>query len=218
MTYWTIPRIWEGVTCVIIGGGPSAADIDKKLLIGPKVIGVNDAYKDFPCHLAYWKDCNWYTQLAWKDRPELGINQDVLKYFIGLKVTSCQNFLDEPDIHVLRRGRRDHLERDPNFITHCGHAGAEALALAIMLGCRTILLAGFDMRAPDGKHNYHDNHTREIPESIYEDYFVTPFEALATDAEKLGVTIFNCTIGSALDTFHIVPMDEVLNADGSLRT
>ena len=86
-----------------------------------------------------------------------------------------------------------------------------------MLGCNPIVLVGFDMKTEKGKHNWHDNHTREMPDDIYENYYMRPFYPLAKDAKELGVSIINCTIGSALDTFPIVALEEVLNADGSLR-
>ena len=210
MGYWKIPRIWEGVTCCILGGGPSLTQVNFNLVLQCRVIAVNDAYKLAQFDCCYFKDKNWYDQAAFKDYPEAGPNSQYLRRFGGLKVTSCEGLLEEPDIKTLRRGRRNYLERDPSFITHGSNAGAEALALAIMLGCNMILLVGFDMKAPNGKHNWHDNHVRQMPESVYKDQYTQPFETLAKDASKLGVTIINCTIGSALCTFPIVPMEEVL--------
>lgn len=217
MDYWTIPRIWEGETCVILGGGRSLSQVNLKLLSKSRVIAINDAYKLGQWDCCYFKDDNWYYQDAFKDHPETGTNEDHLKRFKGLKITSCSVDLEDKDIKYMQRGRRDHLERDPNFITYACNAGAEATGLAIMMGCDPIVLVGFDMKTENGKHNWHDNHVREIPASIYEDYFMTPFRALAKDAKELGVSIINCTIGSALDTFLIVALEEVFNADGSLR-
>lgn len=222
MPRWTIPRIWEGETSVIIGGGPSAATVNFDLIKHLKVISINDAYKDQDTYeprtwidCAYWKDCGWYDkQYAFAEQEDLGTNRMFLTRFKGLKVTSCEDYMGDPDVKVLRKGRRNRLERDPNFITHCNNGGAEALALDIMFGSKTILLIGFDMRAVDGKHNYHSNHIRAVPDTHYEEYYRLPFEALVRDARDLGVNIFNCTLGSALDTFPIVPLEEVLNAEG----
>jgi len=217
MDYWTIPRIWEGETCVILGGGLSLSQVNLKLLSKCRVIAVNDAYKLGQWDLCYFKDGNWLDQDAFKDHPEAGSNRDHLANFKGLKVTSSNESLNEPDIQVLQRGRRERLELDPNFITYCCNAGAEAMALAIMMGCNLIVLTAFDMRVVDGKHNWHDNHTREMPDDIYKEYYMRPFHPLSKDAKKLGVSIINCTIGSALGTFPIVALEEVFNADGSLR-
>lgn len=216
--YWSIPRIWEGATSVILGGGPSLAQVNFNLISKLRVTAINDAYKIAQWDCMYFKDYNWYIQPAFKDYPEGEINRDHLKRFGGLKITSEEKCLGEQGIKVLRRGRRDYLERDPNFITHACNAGAEALALNIMFGATTILLSGFDMRVINGKHNWHPNHLREITPTIYEDYFMAPFASLAQDAKSLGVDIFNCTKGSALDIFPIVDMEEVINADGSLCT
>ncbi len=216
--YWTIPRIWEREPCVILGGGRSLSQVNLKLLTKCRVIAVNDAYKLGQWDMCYFKDGNWFDkQDAFKDRPEAGTNRDHLLNFKGLKVTSSNEDLNDPNIHVLQRGRRERLERDPNFITHCNNAGAEAMALAIMIGCNPIVLCAFDMKVEKGKHNWHNNHTREMPESIYADYYMSPFRALAKDAKSLRVSIINCTIGSALDTFPIVALERVFDADGSLR-
>jgi hypothetical protein len=220
MSYWTIPRIWEGKTCVILGGGPSLDEVDFSLLEGLKVIAVNDVYKDEETReirkgidCVYWKDKCWYDQLAFKDYPELGPNRFILTMFKGLKVTSCENYLEDLDVLVLRRGRRQRLERDPEFITHSNNAGAEALALSTMLGCKMVLLLGFDMKTVNGRHNYHENHVREIPENIYDDYFIGAFEVLSRDLEEIGVRVINCTPNSALKVFPIVPLEEVINAE-----
>lgn len=213
MSHWTIPEIWKGETSIILGGGLSLAQLDFNLVRQYKVIAVNDAYKLAQWDICYFKDDNWYYQDAFKDHPESGHNGEHLKRFEGLKITSCVGLVDEPNIKVLKRGRRNHLDLDREFITHCSNAGAEALALAIMLGVNTILLAGFDMKKVNGKHNWHDNHIREMPDSIYEDQFMHPFKTLAIGAKARGVEIINCTIGSALSIFPIVPMEEVLNAD-----
>jgi len=217
MSYWTIPEIWKGETCVILGGGLSLSQVDLSLIAQCRVIATNDAYKLAQWDCCYFKDSNWYYQDAFKDHPELGANQEHLKLFKGLKVTSAEGLVDEPDIKVLKRGRRNHLEQDREFITHCNNTGAEALALAIMFGSSLILLAGFDMRKVNGKHNWHDNHERKMPESIYKDQFMHPFKTLAIGAKTHGVEIINCTIGSALGIFPIVPMEEVLNADRRMR-
>ncbi len=202
---------------MILGGGRSLSQANLKLLSQSRVIAINDAYKLAQWDMCYFKDGNWYYQNAFKDRPEAGSNADNLKNFKGLKVTSCSDDIEEEDILRLQRGRRDHLERDPRFITHCNNAGAEAVALAIMLGCNLLVLVGFDMRQVDGRHNYHENHEREMPDSIYSEYYMKPFSSLSQAAKELGVDIINCTIGSALDTFPIVALEEVFNADGSLR-
>ena len=217
MSYWRIPRIWVDEPCVILGGGPSLPQVNLKLLAQSRVIAVNDAYKLGSWDLCYFKDGHWFDQDAFKDHPEAGSNRDHLHNFKGLKVTSSNEALNAPDIYVLQRGRRERLDRDPNFITYCCNAGAEAMALAIMMGCNPIVLTAFDMKTEKGKHNWHDNHIRKMPESIYAEYYMRPFRALAKDAKELGVSIINCTIGSALDTFTIVALEEVFNADGSLR-
>ncbi len=213
MSYWTIPEIWRGATCCILGGGLGLAQTNFALVTQCRVIATNDAYQLAQWDCCYFKDENWYYQDAFRDHPEAGANQEHLKRFGGLKVTSAEKLVDEPGIKVLRRGRRNHLELDREFMTHCNNTGAEALSLAIMFGAKTILLVGFDMRKVKGKHNWHDNHLRKMPESIYQDQFMHPFKTLAIGAKERGVEIINCTIGSALDIFPIVPIEEVLNAD-----
>ena len=217
MQHWSIPEIWIGETCVILGGGPSLSQLDLSLLSGYKVIGVNDTYKLGQWDICYFKDANWYFQEAFKGHPPH--NGELLLDFHGWKITSCntQSVMHEPGIKTIHRGRRDHLDLDRNFLTHCNNAGAEALALAIMLGSKTIALVGFDMKPLKGKHNWHLNHVKKMPESIYADYYMRPFKMLAKGAEKKGVSIYNCTLGSALTIFPIVPVERILNADRRMR-
>ncbi len=217
MQHWSIPEIWIGETCVILGGGPSLSQLDLSLLSGYKVIGVNDTYKLGQWDICYFKDANWYFQEAFKGHPPH--NGELLLDFHGWKITSCntQSVMHEPGIKTIHRGRRDHLDLDRNFLTHCNNAGAEALALAIMLGAQTIALVGFDMKPLKGKHNWHLNHVKEMPESIYKDYYMHPFKVLKKGADKKGVNIYNCTLGSALTIFSIVPVERILNADRRMR-
>ncbi len=80
MGYWTIPRIWEGEPCVILGGGRSLSQVNLKLLTKSRVIAVNDAYKLGQWDLCYFKDGNWYYQAAFKNRPEAGTNGENLAH------------------------------------------------------------------------------------------------------------------------------------------
>ena len=52
---WTPPKIWEGQTAFIIGGGPSINDLDMDLIKDRRVIGTNNAYQ-----MGGWVDICWF--------------------------------------------------------------------------------------------------------------------------------------------------------------
>ena len=75
--WWKIPKIWEGQTCYILGGGPSLTRMNLDLIKGKHIIGVNNAYR-----LGDWVDICWYGDCRWFDW-----HQHHLRYFPGFVAT-----------------------------------------------------------------------------------------------------------------------------------
>lgn len=198
---WTIPKMWPDSTVVVLGGGPSLADVDLTRLNGHRVIAVNNAYELGPWEVMFFGDPIWYR---WAH------NRVGLSDFCGLKITSNIEHENEPGIKVVRRGIRGQLSDDPSLITWGVNSGLAAITLAYQFGARRVLLLGFDFRFVDGKANYHDEHKREIRSTLFEDRFHVQFKQLAPQLEKKGVEVINCTPESALDVFPIMPLEDVL--------
>ena len=207
---WNIPRIWEGATCFILGGGPSLSKVPFEQLHDKRVIALNDAYKLHQWDCMYFKDKIWYNResSANDSRP----NSEVLHTFAGLKVTSCEQLLGEKGLKVCGRGERDGIEPRLNYLCKGASAGQEAINLAVRLGVAKIALLGYDMRVVDKRHNWHSNHRREIPVSVYTDKFIPKFRGLQESALDVGVEVVNCTEDSGLKEFPYESLDQILHS------
>lgn len=198
---WEVPELWKDRTVYILGGGPSLDGFDFERLKGERVIAVNNAYMPGRAPWApvlYFMDWGWY-----------GIHKNALAKWSGLKITSADKCKNEPGIKVVRWRHRLGLDDDPRFMTRGTCSGFGAISIAAKLGGKKIILFGFDMRVVDGRHNYHNEHFREIKTEIYVNNFIRPFESFVKAAEERGIEIINATPGSALPSFPIVDPEEV---------
>jgi len=168
---WTIPRMWENETCIVIGGGasvPRQFDVPESIIqnvfrgnLSPAVyspymasihnehiIAVNMAFK-----LGSWIDVLFFGDGGfWKK------NKDDILSFNGLRVTCAT----EEDTNYF--GKVHRVYRDPKvrqgISTRSGciswnhNSGAAAINFAVHTGVKRIILLGFDMKL-DSDNNQH---------------------------------------------------------------
>ncbi len=180
---WKPPRIWQGGTCWIIGGGPSIfqqfnvpSKLQNKLknrevdlsslssymscLHNRHVIGINLAYKlgnwiDF---LAFG-DGSWFLEHRW----------ELAKYSM-FKVSFSPRQYDWGDNNVERiksmvrnRSYKYGINTEPGYISWNSNTGAAAVSLAYQLGAKRIILVGFDMDVDeDGDTHWHGCHWEKV--------------------------------------------------------
>ena len=91
---------------------------------------------------------------------------------------------------------------------HFGNnSGYQAINLAYLLGAKSIILLGFDMKRQAGKthffgdHPYHKNH--QGPNDEVMQRWCRNFVQLAADLEQEGVKVYNCSRETALKAFEI---------------
>lgn len=98
-----------------------------------------------------------------------------------------------------------------NNLLHLGHSsGFAAVGLALLRGAKEIYLLGYDMGKVNNKaHFFGDYPEVLVKESPYEK-FIMDFVVSKDDLELFSATITNCTTGSNLDCFPIVPIREAL--------
>ncbi len=179
----------------LIGGGPSAADLDTASLSG-LVIGINDAGLVKPCHA-------WFTldhRYALEARSRL----------LGLP--------SSVDVHVCAMHRNFHhfehwrarLWRRVHTAAPClagdalssgppptpGCSGYAAINLAAALGAREIYLHGYDFGEP---YRYFFN-SEPFPRKLVPDV-VRSFTPLAREYERLGIRVINCNPESKIRAF-----------------
>jgi hypothetical protein len=169
--YWDVPEIWPGETVVIVGGGPSLRNYDWEALHELKnnkkfrVIGVNDAFRlGSIIDICFFGDDKW-----WLNRRTL------LTSFRGLCVSliPCNKDANaRPSwVKMLRRdasrpfGITDAKRQGRDTIAFNTNSGTAAVGLAVLLGCKKIILLGFDMdteKSSNGidTHNWHNYHER----------------------------------------------------------
>ncbi|MGE3932362.1 MAG: hypothetical protein AB7F67_03880 [Rhodospirillaceae bacterium] len=222
--FWPVPPLWAGDTVLILGGGPSLADLAPRLDKGPlnplpswegaggggasrvRVLAINDAFL-----LAPWADALYFCDLRWwhgvQNRPHLKRPFDA---FPGLVVTldNLQLRDRDPRIRCLanmgwdeKAGHTGLFDR-PWGVFHGRNSGYQAIHLAVHAGARRILLAGYDMRpAPDGRANWHRNHETPANPGAYDAVMLPSFPFLAAACAARGVEVINVTPGSALTAF-----------------
>lgn len=219
MKLWSVPRHWEGETCAVLGSGPSmSAAVAEQIRGRCRTIAVNnqgvrvvDKRGRATPALAPWADVLYAAdRLWWRNNGEEAAK------FAGIKATILPNGHRELEVHVddcriLGNGgahgfddRQDHLRTGWN-------SGYQAVHLAAHFGARRILLCGFDMHAKQGEHWHADHRWRAGHESRYQ-IFINAFTAAAPEYASRGISVVNCTPGSALKCFPAVTLEEGLDA------
>ncbi|MHA1809355.1 MAG: hypothetical protein ACTSYH_03480 [Candidatus Heimdallarchaeaceae archaeon] len=203
---WNPPRMWEGKTAFILGGGPSLLDVELGPLKSKRVIGVNNAFE-----LGDWVDVCWFGDCRW-----FNWNKENLQKYKGLVATCCKNknIVGVKWVKYVERGKAAGIDERPGKISWNSNSGASAINLAYHFGVKRIVLLGFDMHVDnDGNHNWHDKHKSQRPkDSVYATRFMKRFPAISYDAKRLKLEILNATEGTALpeSIFPHVKLEEVL--------
>lgn len=102
------------------------------------------------------------------------------------------------------------LSEIPNGIHTGSNGGYQAINIAVLAGAKRILLIGYDMHYPSGKSHWHRGHPMKTPEVYYSEY-AKKFKTAIPQLARLGVEVINCSIGSKLTCFPIMPLGEALS-------
>lgn len=132
----------------------------------------------------------------------------------GMKIVSCcehASLKNIPDITFYSRDlqHRYGLTKRQGYISWNGSSGAAAINLAYLMGAKTVVLLGFDMRRVEGEKNWHSDH-KESPVASPFSRHLKAFSIIKQDAEKVGLRIVNATPESAIREFPIVSLEEML--------
>lgn len=214
---------WKGQTAVILGGGPSLTIEQVELVRDAAVrcIAVNDTYL-----LAPWADVQYAADIRWHKWQEQGVPKTSLglsgeevrdrwSRFQGQKC-SIENFsgIHADEIHVLKNAHGTNhgfgLSMDFRKLVTGRNSGFQALNLAVLAGAQRILLLGFDGQpASDGKGHWFGEHPMPTPPAAYQQYRQA-MSAAENLLIEVGVDVFNCSPGSAIDSFPKLTLSEVL--------
>lgn len=217
MSEWKVPYAHPQGIAFIYGGGPSLRSIDVPAFtrirnIGPREcvhIALNEAYRLSPLmDYIYFHDSHWYLGAASKSRE---FAEHRAKKVTVSPVPEVRTALG---IHALIRGNRAGLSRDPSTLSHGNNAGYTAINLAYLLGCTDIILFGYDMGVSHaGEANWHTHYTElgyPIREDVYARNYLQHFPLLASELAKEDVHVWNTSLGSRLDVFPRIPVEDIL--------
>ena len=229
---WQIPPIWQDGECWIIGGGPSVPRVfdvpddviqqvlQKQLPVSAyspylfrihdrHVIAVNMAFR-----LGTWVDLVWFGDSGFyrKNRKEL---LEFPKPKIGCSAR-IQNYVEQDNLKWVPKDKRKAygITTRKNHISWNANSGSSAINLAYHLGCRRIILLGFDMNRIGTQQHWHSEYRasnrpledRKLPFSRHS----KGFGDIAKDAKRLGVEILNVSPISEIKELQKVKLEDVL--------
>lgn len=146
----------------------------------------------------------WADVLYHGDAPWWGYHaQEALK-FEGLKLT-VDKMVKYRSVRILKETGVEGYDPTPGCVRTGNNSGYQAIHVAIQAGAKRILMLGFDMR-PGHFFGRHPMPLRNTDPSSFE-VFKKRFPAL----RGRGAEIINCTPGSALQCFPMMPLAEALN-------
>jgi hypothetical protein len=209
--YASVERVWPGETFVCVGTGPSLTARDVDFCRGKaRVIAINDAYKLAPwADVLYACDNKWW---GWADKNYKG--QHPTFHSCTAHTTGHKYGLKPyPGVRLLRGnepGLDYGLSLDPGVLRTGFNSGYQAINLAVLFGAVRVVLLGYDMRvdkkrARDHFFGQHPDHTVPAVGAC-----LTAFKTLVKPLQHAGVEIINCTPGSALQSFSMRSLAEVL--------
>lgn len=210
--FWCPPRIWEGQTVFVIGGGPSLQDQDLSGIHDKPVLGIN-----FAATLGRWVDVVYgMDRIFWAGRPDEESDEGFIHWLRRVehpcwRVSPCRALAPYKDIKILKVEQRLGIDTRPGYVANWKHSGHGAINLAVNLGAKRIVLLGFDMRHdPERGHNWHEWSPKEPPKDVYEEGFVSVLESTVEPLEELGVEVVNATPRTNLDLWPTVTLREEL--------
>ena len=204
--FWAPDLAFEGMTVVLIGGGPSHGRLDLRLLTGHRFIAINSSCRKVQ-PIATAEDILYFTDNSWSEHyPAL------LQGWPGPIVTSNRNTkarlgdaVRRLDISALTAAMQVVSDR---VQASSGHSAA---CLAAIMGARRIVLVGFEGQAVDGRTHGHADY-RQHDTGIFVARFLPGWRSLAPAFERMGVEIVNATpaADSAIRDFRFASLTEAL--------
>lgn len=214
VTLQKISPDWQDEPCLVMAPGPSlTADVVRRArfarwMDGWRAIAVNDSYKVTPwadalyaSDLLWWrvhKDCNGFKGEKWSTHTPFSDHIDD-------KSEAVKNW----GVKVVSGAPVQSFSTNPKVIHWGSNSGFQAINLAILKGCKRIVLIGFDMRRVNGEAHFFGEHPQGLSQRHDYGGFIPDFNAAAKKLPD-GVEILNATEGSALKCFPFVSLDEAL--------
>jgi hypothetical protein len=172
-----------------------------------QVIAVNDAYKVMPwADAMYAADNRWWELRKGTDfKGEKWACHEHEGIHAGSSGNDKRAMADEYGLNIVCGRYGSEFSTDPTYINYGDNSGFQAVNLALLFGCKRIVLVGFDMRGghffgdyKDGLHNASDE-----TYAGYAKKFAHAAKHLPAD-----VSIVNATSGSAMKCFPMMSFED----------
>ena len=220
--------MWDGGTCIIIGGGTSLIDqfqipmeVVEKVYTGQVNASVYSPYLSLihdqhiiAVNMSYQLG-NWIDVLFFGDDGFWKTRRDEIIAFQGLRVSFESEKIRDSRIKLVARNprKKQGITFEPaGLLSWNFNSGAAAINLAIQFGAKKIILLGFDMHLDvNNNQHWHKVYTsplNSIKESMKK--HLQGFPVIAKDVEGTGIEIINCSPNSTIQCFQKANIWEVL--------
>ena len=194
---------WRGHTAVVVASGPSLTDEQITLIEHSVVftIAVNNSYAKLQHpDVVYACDYLWWKLNHMKAKQNIPRRQMWTQDRAAAEQFQLSHIQWEGKDGLGKRGLRVN-----------GNSGAGAINLAYHFGARRILLVGMDMKpGPNGEKHWHPDHPKPLVQGQQFEEWRKKMGVLAADLKTEGVTVVNCTPGSALTCFPMGDLEQEL--------
>lgn len=202
----TVRPRWQ--SCIVAAPGPSlSSSVDEACSSGLPTIVVNDAWRAMPwADVLYACDNTW-----WEHHQGTGFRGEKWSTHEGHAKEQHAN--DKREIHAkwgvkcVRGADGEGFSLDPTLIHYGSNSGFQALNLAILFGCKHIILIGYDMRRVDGKGHFFGEHPPNLGRGTDYERFVKYYDRAKVPE---GIRIVNATPGSALKCYPVMSLTDAL--------
>lgn len=175
---------------ICIGSGPSLTPADVDLCRSSHVIAINNAVDLAPwAEVCFGADYQW-----WQAR-------DGLPEFKQAKVSMYPFGEQFPDVFRFKQGQIGGFDHRPGYLATGNNSGFSAINFAVKdLRATEVLLLGYDMQPTNGSHHFHAPHNEGDPHPSYA-RCIAMFDTLVSPLTAMGVTVYNCSVSSAITAF-----------------
>jgi hypothetical protein len=208
---------WTGRNCIVAAPGPSLAAVAKDVRLARcayswKVIAIQDAYRLLPyADLLYGCDNHWWDVYGDWDHPNKWSTHDDHKGTSNNKFAN--GMADKYGINCVRGEPGSTFSLDPAIVRYGQNSGFQAINIAILKGCKRIVLVGFDMSYRGGKAHFFGDHPEAFRQNS-DGGFRGHVESFAVAAAALpkDISIVNATPGSALTCWPVMDFDKATSS------
>jgi len=224
-------------TLILMGNGPSLADVDFKMLDGHDTFGLNSAYRAYE-RMNWWPTYHGCFDYIVTDNHEESFKKlidsgKIKRHFYIRNLSNRENFTF---IRLSTYGRTDkcnNKQEDFKNFHDNGNSGANASSVGICLGYKRIILLGVDcnyvefvdgcekegaslkmVKTPEKNPNYwFDDYQQEgdkynVPRG--QDFHKPTWNKFAYRAAHEGVEVINCSPITTLRCFKRMPIEQAL--------